>query len=66
MSILFVNFSTCSICLDKFKQSDLCKQFSCSEHIFHKHCLESWLNKSNYCPLCKHDLMDDIIIEDNN
>lgn len=65
MSILFLICSTCSICQEKFKQSDLCKQFSCTEHIFHKNCIESWLTESNYCPNCKHDLMDDIVVEDN-
>ena len=26
----------------------------------HKECLKSWLKRSNECPLCKHDLTEDI------
>jgi hypothetical protein len=50
--------------LEKYKNVDMVKQFSCSLHIFHKKCLEYWLEKSNYCPLCKYDLMDDVRIDE--
>ena len=50
----------CSICLEKFKGTDVVKQFACGQHIFHKKCLINWLKKSNICPLCKYDLMNGI------
>ena len=49
----------CSICLEKFKGTDIIKEFSCT-HIFHKKCLLKWLEKSNNCPLCKHNMIEDI------
>ena len=50
----------CSICLNEFDRTDIIKSFYKCEHIFHKSCLLNWLKKSNICPLCKHDLKDDI------
>ena len=50
---------TCAICKQTFKGTDIIKEFCC-KHIFHKKCLLKWLQTSNICPLCKHNLMDDI------
>ena len=47
----------CSVCLDEFKEDDILKKLNC-EHIFHKDCLEPWLNNNNRnCPLCKTDII---------
>ena len=51
----------CAICLEEFKGIDMIKAFTKCEHIFHKKCLKNWLKRSNVCPLCKHDLTEDII-----
>ena len=50
----------CAICLEEFKRNDIIKEFYKCRHIFHKDCLKSWLKRSNACPLCKHDLTEDI------
>ena len=50
----------CAICLEQFKGIDIIKAFCKCEHIFHKDCLKKWLKRSNLCPLCKHDLTEDI------
>ena len=50
----------CAICLEQFKGIDIIKAFCKCEHIFHKACLKKWLKRSNLCPLCKHDLTEDI------
>ena len=50
----------CAICLEDFKGPDIIKAFYKCEHIFHKKCLLDWLKKNNKCPLCNHDLSDDI------
>ena len=49
----------CSICLFKYKKSDIIKEFPCN-HIFHKNCILKWLEKSNICPLCKYDITGDV------
>ena len=50
----------CAICLNEFLGLDIIKAFNKCEHIFHKVCLLNWLKKSDSCPLCKHNLKDDI------
>ena len=50
----------CAICLEEFKRNDIIKEFYKCKHIFHKDCLKNWLKRSNVCPLCKHDLTEDI------
>ena len=47
----------CPICLIDFKEEDILIRFSCKEHIFHKKCLCTWLEKSDICPLCKKSLI---------
>ena len=50
----------CAICLEEFKRNDIIKEFYKCKHIFHKDCLKNWLRRANVCPLCKHDLTEDI------
>ena len=49
----------CPSCLQKYKSADIIKEFPC-KHIFHKTCIFKWLKTSNVCPLCKHDITDEI------
>ena len=50
----------CAICLSDFKNVDIIKVFYTCDHSVHKKCLVEWLKKSNSCPLCNHDLTNDI------
>ena len=45
----------CSICLEKYKSSDIIKKLPC-KHLYHKSCIYQWLKQSNLCPICKYDL----------
>ena len=56
-SALKERVGNCSICLNDFVGTDIVKQFSCDQHIFHKKCLLNWLKKSDICPLCKESIM---------
>jgi len=42
----------CSICLEEFKYDEELKKLKCA-HIFHKECLEPWLDNNNKCPICR-------------
>lgn len=55
-SISFIdNNSTCVICFDCFecKDSDFISKCSRCVGIFHKECLQKWLNYNNTCPYCR-------------
>ncbi|KAI9233860.1 MAG: hypothetical protein BYD32DRAFT_464960 [Podila humilis] len=50
----------CSICLGEYETDDRIRILSCG-HEYHAECVDIWLtHKSTHCPLCKHDLLDDI------
>ncbi|KAF9086555.1 hypothetical protein BGX23_008802 [Mortierella sp. AD031] len=50
----------CSICLCEYITDDRVRVLPCT-HEYHAECIDIWLaNKSTQCPLCKHDLLDDL------
>ena len=42
----------CSICLDNFDVGQKISELSC-HHLFHKECLEQWMQDNHNCPLCR-------------
>ncbi|KAI7820527.1 hypothetical protein BC939DRAFT_230714 [Gamsiella multidivaricata] len=50
----------CSICLGEYAIDDRIRVLPCG-HEYHAGCIDIWLcRKSTQCPLCKHDLLNDI------
>lgn len=47
--------SMCSICYEEFGGDDMIRILEC-EHCFHKNCIGLWLNRSNYCPMCRKNI----------
>lgn len=43
----------CVICLEDFKDGDVCRALPECHHVFHKECVVSWLMQSNSCPICR-------------
>ncbi|XP_011310952.1 E3 ubiquitin-protein ligase RNF181 [Fopius arisanus] len=48
----------CPVCLKTFETCDIVKCLPC-HHSFHKECIIPWLEKTNSCPLCRHELPTD-------
>ena len=46
----------CVICLEKFKEKENLIKLNCF-HIFHKNCLDIWLEKNKKCPICKNEFV---------
>lgn len=42
----------CMVCLSEFAEGDLLRQLGC-DHLFHKDCIDEWLQRSASCPICK-------------
>ncbi|KAL0327924.1 UNVERIFIED_CONTAM: putative E3 ubiquitin-protein ligase XERICO [Sesamum calycinum] len=54
----------CSICLTEFKPNAEVNHLSCG-HVFHKSCLEEWVNYWNTtCPLCRNYMIPQEVGED--
>ncbi|XP_051126202.1 probable E3 ubiquitin-protein ligase XERICO [Andrographis paniculata] len=55
----------CSICLTEFEAKAEINRLSCG-HVFHKPCLEKWLNYWNTtCPLCRNHMISEEGEEDS-
>lgn len=51
----------CAVCMEKMGLSCRIQTLECgSKHTFHHECIESWLNESSTCPLCREDLSDTV------
>ncbi|CAD8158221.1 unnamed protein product [Paramecium octaurelia] len=47
----------CSICCNQFQKDELITQLPC-KHIYHKSCVDSWLQSSTKCPNCRSDVLE--------
>ena len=52
---LDVNNYTCCICLDNFNNVKCIKTLQC-DHVFHKYCIDKWIDKKNSCPICRSNI----------
>lgn len=43
----------CAVCLENFKLGDKCRFLPNCKHSFHAHCVDSWLLKTPFCPICR-------------
>lgn len=43
----------CAVCLDSFKDGDYCRRLPNCQHYFHVQCVDVWLAKSPFCPICR-------------
>lgn len=50
--------STCPVCLDEYATSKDALKIKACGHVFHKQCLQGWLNVNRNCPVCRRDLTD--------
>src|SRR5271167_162122 len=42
----------CAICLDE-ENKDVCAYHPRNCHVFHHACLNKWMNRKQYCPMCR-------------
>src|SRR3989338_1447322 len=47
---------TCNICLDNFCQDDNVRKLSECQHIYHKDCIDKWLQINKNCPVCRCEI----------
>ena len=49
----------CSICLERMSVGDKIMILPCY-HNFHKHCVKEWLTTHTNCPLCRHNITENL------
>lgn len=47
------NYKECVICLENMIYNEDLIMINCS-HIYHKECIQKWLNRNSICPLCDY------------
>ena len=65
--------TTCTICIEDFKENKSKVSITPCKHVFHYQCLSNWLHKNVMnpkCPNCNHNLIQDVkdsdIAKENN
>ena len=51
------NLHSCSLCLNTITPNSIIRILNCN-HLFHYHCIDTFLIKNNHCPLCKYLISD--------
>lgn len=53
-----VKDDTCAICLEEFKSDLSVVRLDCNPiHVFHKECIEAWIEKNDNCPNCREPIL---------
>ncbi|KAK1605655.1 hypothetical protein QYE76_029328 [Lolium multiflorum] len=52
-----VDTAECAVCLEAYEAGDRCRRLPRCEHSFHAKCVEPWLKKSRFCPVCRADVV---------
>lgn len=45
----------CCICFEEYSDGAVIRKLGC-KHFYHKSCIEYWLARSNFCPICRKDV----------
>ncbi|CAO3634949.1 unnamed protein product [Mucor hiemalis] len=45
----------CIICLEEYSEGEIIRTLPC-KHLFHSTCIQAWLNRKHFCPICKYDV----------
>ncbi|KAK8916253.1 RING-H2 finger protein ATL74 [Platanthera zijinensis] len=43
----------CALCLESFEPGDRCRILPACQHSFHARCVDRWLVRSPFCPMCR-------------
>nr|XP_020447408.1 RING finger protein 150 [Monopterus albus] len=50
------DFDNCAVCIEGYKPNDVVRLLPC-RHVFHKHCVDPWLQDHRTCPMCKMNIL---------
>ncbi|OIW05837.1 hypothetical protein TanjilG_23623 [Lupinus angustifolius] len=56
----------CVICLEEFREGENVKMILCCKHVFHPHCIDTWLDKHVTCPVCRCNKFSEVKVADEN
>ncbi|XP_016395953.1 RING finger protein 150-like isoform X2 [Sinocyclocheilus rhinocerous] len=57
-------FDNCAVCIEDYKPNDVVRILPC-RHVFHKNCVDPWLQDHRTCPMCKMNILKALGIPTN-
>ncbi|XP_027001748.1 RING finger protein 150a isoform X2 [Tachysurus fulvidraco] len=57
-------FDNCAVCIEGYKANDVVRILPC-RHVFHKNCVDPWLQEHRTCPMCKMNILKALGIPTN-
>jgi hypothetical protein len=54
---------SCAICQDFILLTDSCRILNSCQHVYHRGCIDTWFERSVYCPSCRHDVRDSTSVD---
>ncbi|KAM9476595.1 RING finger protein 150a [Clarias gariepinus] len=57
-------FDNCAVCIEGYKANDVVRILPC-RHVFHKSCVDPWLQDHRTCPMCKMNILKALGIPTN-
>ncbi|XP_062852305.1 RING finger protein 150a [Trichomycterus rosablanca] len=57
-------FDNCAVCIEGYKANDVVRVLPC-RHVFHKICVDPWLQDHRTCPMCKMNILKALGIPPN-
>ncbi|KAK7161217.1 hypothetical protein R3I94_004030 [Phoxinus phoxinus] len=58
------DFDNCAVCIEDYKPNDVVRILPC-RHVFHKTCVDPWLQDHRTCPMCKMNILKALGIPPN-
>ncbi|XP_062311943.1 RING finger protein 150-like [Osmerus eperlanus] len=50
------DFDNCAVCIEGYKPNDVVRVLPC-RHVFHRGCVDPWLQDHRTCPMCKMNIL---------
>jgi hypothetical protein len=56
----------CMVCLEHLQTGQELRKLRFCRHLFHRSCIDTWFERTVRCPICRHDVRDDLPVDQNN
>ncbi len=53
----------CMVCLEHLMAGQELRKLIFCRHVFHRQCIDTWFERNIRCPICRHDIRDNIVNE---
>jgi hypothetical protein len=64
LEILDADEEDCAICQDIMLAEDEVRTITACDHRFHKNCIDTWFQRNVRCPVCRHDVREVAVSEE--